>query len=110
MEDPRALPITDDATTGGPDPIDGVQAQGGLVLVYSAVNAASGDVDLFASSRADRNTDFAPGLPFDSSIDTAMDEVEPWVNDTCSNVYFRRRMKGAPTDPGTIMVAHQRGN
>lgn len=71
-------------------------------LVYSAT-VANTDRDLYASQQDGQRT-FAEGGPV-AGVNTRDDEVEPWINETCSKLYFRRTPAGQPNDPGTIYVA-----
>jgi hypothetical protein len=70
-------------------------------LVYAAKNA--GSFDIFASAK---DTSFDVGGAVGGMIDTPdHDEVEPWIDATCSKLYFRRVTVGQSGDPGTIFVA-----
>jgi hypothetical protein len=70
-------------------------------LVYAATGASS---DLYASGH-DAQRAFHPGGYIDG-VNTPDDEVEPWIDGTCSKLYFRRIPRGqAGVDPGTIFVA-----
>ena len=70
-------------------------------LVYTVVSG--GQSDLYASEQSTLR-EFGPGglIP---DITTANDEVEPWINATCSKLYFRRIPAGSSNDPGQILVA-----
>ena len=70
-------------------------------LVYAAKLA--GSFDIFASKKG---TGFDAGGAVQDMIDTPdHDEVEPWIDATCSRLYFRRVTVGQSGDPGTIFVA-----
>lgn len=70
-------------------------------LVYAAKTA--GSFDIFASAKEGA---FDVGGAISGMIDTPdHDEVEPWIDGTCSKLYFRRMTVGQSGDPGTIFVA-----
>jgi hypothetical protein len=70
-------------------------------LVYAGVSGGQSDIYATAQSQL---REFGPGGLI-ASIATTDDEVEPWINDTCSKLYFRRIPAGSPNDPGQIFVA-----
>jgi len=70
-------------------------------LVFSAKSGAQ--YDLFASAQDDVRNFQAGGLI--KSLDTDDDEVEPWIDATCSKLYFRRVPAGQPNAAGQIYVA-----
>lgn len=70
-------------------------------LVYAA--KVDADSDLFAVARSSAN-DFAKGGEL-IGVNTAADELEPWIDATCSKLYFRRAPAGQPNDAGQIFVA-----
>jgi len=70
-------------------------------LVYAAVSG--GQSDVYASEQSALR-EFGPGGLI-QDITTADDEVEPWIDATCSKLYFRRIPAGSPNDPGQILVA-----
>ncbi|MBV8762658.1 MAG: hypothetical protein JO257_35560 [Deltaproteobacteria bacterium] len=70
-------------------------------LVYSAKSA--GSFEIFASAKG---TGFDVGDAVQGMVDTPdHDELEPWIDATCSKLYFRRVTVGQSGDPGTIFVA-----
>lgn len=70
-------------------------------LVYSMTTVSA---DIYASAQSPAR-DFGPGSLLDDIINTADDEVEPWIDATCSKLYFRRIPQGQPNAAGTIFVA-----
>lgn len=66
-------------------------------LVYESGGA------IYGTPRSNAN-DFGAGGLVDG-IDSGDDEIEPWIDATCSKLYFRRRSAGQPNDPGQIFVA-----
>jgi hypothetical protein len=80
---------------------DAVLTDSQAVLVYTAVSG--GQSDIYASAQSPLR-EFAPGGLI-ASTTTSDDEVEPWINATCSKLYFRRVPAGSPNDPGQIFVA-----
>ena len=70
-------------------------------LVYAAKTA--GSFDIFASAK---DSSFDVGAAVGGMVDTPdHDEVEPWIDGTCTKLYFRRVTVGQSGDPGTIFVA-----
>lgn len=70
-------------------------------LVYAARTDA-GSFDIYASAR--ESTFDAGGMI--AGINTPdHDELEPWIDATCSKLYFRQVAVGQSGDPGTIFVA-----
>lgn len=70
-------------------------------LVYAARTDA-GSFDIYASAR--QSTFDAGGAV--ASVNTPdHDELEPWIDATCSKLYFRQVAVGQSGDPGTIFVA-----
>ena len=80
---------------------DAALTENQATLVYSGVSG--GQSDIYATTQSALR-EFAPGGLI-ADINTADDEVEPWINATCSKLYFRRIPSGSPNDPGQIFVA-----
>jgi hypothetical protein len=80
---------------------DAVLSDNQSTLVYAAVSGGQSDVYATAESPL---REFGPGGLI-AKITTADDEVEPWIDATCSKLYFRRIPAGSPNDPGQIFVA-----
>jgi hypothetical protein len=80
---------------------DAVLTDSQAILVYAGVSGGQSDVYATAQSPL---REFATGGLI-ASITTTDDEVEPWINGTCSKLYFRRIPAGSPNDPGQIFVA-----
>jgi hypothetical protein len=70
-------------------------------LVYDAADGAGRNI--YASARSPAN-DFSRGGLLEG-VNTADLELEPWIDATCSRLYFRRVPAGQPNDPGQIFVA-----
>jgi hypothetical protein len=70
-------------------------------LVYAA-QTKPGSFEIYASLK---DTAFDVGGPIASVNTPDADEVEPWIDATCTKLYFRRVATGQSGDPGTIFVA-----
>jgi hypothetical protein len=81
--------------------VEAVLTENQATLVYAGVSG--GQSDIYASAQSPLR-EFAPGGLI-AGVTTADDEVEPWINATCSKLYFRRTPAGNPNDPGQIFVA-----
>ncbi len=68
----------------------GVLTRDGLTLIYSARPRGTLDFDLFISRRTDLEASFPVGEPITALNTTTSDEVEPWIEDSCGVLYFRR--------------------
>jgi hypothetical protein len=77
-----------------------------LTLVYAMKLAGTDQTDIYVSQRETTGHTFELGVPI-AAVQSDQDEVEPWIDATCSTVYFRRRAPGQLSDPGTIFVAHK---
>jgi hypothetical protein len=97
----RTRPLDEQAITLGITLGDAVMTDDQAKLVYSAVSG--GQSDIYATAQSPLR-DFAPGGLI-ASVTTQHDEVEPWIDGTCSKLYFRRIPAGSPNDPGQIFVA-----
>jgi hypothetical protein len=80
---------------------DAVLTENQATLVYAGVSG--GQSDIYASAQSPVREFALGGLI--TSVETGDDEVEPWINATCSKLYFRRIPAGSPNDPGQIYVA-----
>jgi hypothetical protein len=97
----RTRPLNEDAIDHDVSLGDAVLTDDLAKLVYVAVSG--GQADLYASAQSPVR-DFASGGVL-AELATADDEVEPWIDATCSKLYFRRVPAGSPNAPGTIFVA-----
>lgn len=97
----RTRPLDEQAIGLGITLGDAVLTDDQAKLVYSAVSG--GQSDIYATAQSPLR-DFAPGGLI-ASVTTQHDEVEPWIDGTCSKLYFRRIPAGSPNDPGQIFVA-----
>lgn len=97
----RTRSLNEDAVASNVMLGDAVLTGSQAKLVYTVVSG--GQSDLYASEQSTLR-EFGPGglIP---DITTADDEVEPWIDATCSQLYFRRIPAGSPNDPGQILVA-----
>jgi hypothetical protein len=93
----RTAPLNNDPGNFGQAVLTDDQAK----LVYSLTTA---NADIYASAQSPAR-DFGPGTPLDDTVNTSDDEVEPWIDGTCSKLYFRRIPQGQPNAAGTIFVA-----
>ena len=97
----RTRPLVEQAIDLGIMLGDAVVTDDQAKLVYSAVSG--GQSDIYATAQSPLR-DFAPGGLI-ASVTTQHDEVEPWIDGTCSKLYFRRIPAGSSNDPGQIFVA-----
>ena len=93
----RTAPLNNDPGNFGQAVLTDDQAK----LVYSRTTESA---DIYASAQSPAR-DFGPGTPLDDTVNTSDDEVEPWIDATCSKLYFRRIPQGQPNAAGTIFVA-----
>lgn len=70
------------------DPSRGVVTRDLAILVYAA-RVAGGDSDLYASRIDDVEKTWGPGVKL-VGVNTAADEVEPWIDEDCATLYFHR--------------------
>jgi hypothetical protein len=79
-------------------------------IVMSATHTDGTDEGLYLSHAIlisqGGSGDFDDPIPFGGpKVDTPDDETEPWINQDCTKLWFRRISKDHPSDPGTIFVA-----
>ncbi|HUS31767.1 MAG TPA: hypothetical protein VMZ53_24865 [Kofleriaceae bacterium] len=72
-------------------------------LVYSALSGIRSDIFAVAQDTESRTFDDEGGGI--STVNTNDDEVEPWINADCSQLYFRRIPAETPNEAGQIFVA-----
>lgn len=73
-------------------------------LVFATKTGAHADIYAVEQS-AEAHTFDDVGAGVGPLVNTGNDEVEPWINEDCSKLYFRQIPAEAPTDPGRIYVA-----
>jgi hypothetical protein len=72
-------------------------------LIYASLSGEHNDI--FVVEQDPDSRTFDEGGASLTLVDTADDEVEPWTNEDCSKLYFRRIPADAPNSAGQIYVA-----